>query len=142
MLKKTFEAEEVTDATVTVAPTKLSNTVTENCDIFEVNDELCFDEHYGRRVDDSGEEFLEYFRIMEIDSKKPEKEFVTDILRKLDSTLKKAKFKEPNEIYRFVKSGRCKGNTKVFIQTKNIPEVLAIIKTLASKNIEITKMPR
>ena len=140
--EKTFEAEEVTDATVTVAPTKLSNTVTENCDIDEVNDELCSDEQYGRRVDDSGEEFLDYFRIEEIDSKKPEKEFVTDIIRKLDSTLKKAKFEEPNEIYRFVKSGRCKGNTKVFIQTKNIPEVLAIIKTLASKNIEITKMPR
>ena len=140
--EKPFEAEEVINANEIVAPTNLSIIVTENCNSGEVTDEFCPDGQYERKVDDSGEEFLDYFRIEEIDSKKPEKEFVTDILRKLDSTLKKAKFKEPNEIYRLVKSGRCEGKTKIFIKTKNIPEVLAIIKTLASKNIEITKMPR
>ena len=85
---------------------------------------------------------LDYFRVVCIGSKKPEKEIVEDILKALDSKLRKEKFSEPNDFYRFVKSVKCEGKIKIFIKTKNIPEYFTVIKTLQSKNIEITKMPR
>ena len=47
---KTVEAEEVADATVTVAPTSNSG---------EVIDEFCPDEHYERKVEASEDEFLD-----------------------------------------------------------------------------------
>ena len=139
--EKPVEAEEVANATMTVVPTSITNTATENCSS-EVIDEFCPDEQYGKKVEDSEDEFIDYFRIVGITPKKPEKQFVKDILETLDSTLKKAKVHEPNDFYRFVKSVKCEGKIKIFIKTKNIPEYFTVIKTLQSKNIEITKMPR
>ena len=80
------EAVEVVDATVNV---------TENCNIQirEVADELCSDEQYEKRVEEPPEEILECFRIVDNDSKKPEDDFVNDVVKTLDSKLKNAKFK-------------------------------------------------
>ena len=77
-----------------------SSSVAENCNSGEVIDVFCPDEQYGKKVEDSEDEFLDYFRIVGINSKKPEHEFVKDILETLDSTLKKAKVHEPNDFYR------------------------------------------
>ena len=56
-----LEAEEIPDAAVNKAPRKMDINFTEKCDIEigeEVTDEICSDE---RKVDDSEEEFCEYF---------------------------------------------------------------------------------
>ena len=63
----------------------------------------------------SEEEFLEYFRVIDIDSKKPEENVVKD---------------------------KCDGNGTLFIKARNIPDVLSIITNLSSKNIEVPKMPK
>ena len=49
---------------------------------------------------------------------------------------------KPGQVYKFVKSGKSDGIVKMLIKAKNIPEILEKIKQFASKNIEITKMPR
>ena len=138
-VEKPVEAEECLDATLKVAG---NVDATEKCNIGEVIDEVCSNEQYETKVAKSEEEFLEYFKVLDIDSKKPEEEIVKDILKTLDSKLKKAKFKEPNEVYKFIKSGKCNGNVKLFVKAKNIPGVLSIITNLSSKNIEVTKMPK
>ena len=58
------EAEEISDATVNEAPRKRNINVAEKCDIElneEVTGEIYSDEQYERKVEDSEEEFCEYF---------------------------------------------------------------------------------
>ena len=62
------------------------------------------------------------------------------VLEQLDAYLRKAKVNEPDQVYKFVKSGKSDGKVKLFINVKNIPEDHVAITHLASKKIEVTKM--
>ena len=83
------EAEKVPDATANVVPRKQHIDVTEKFDIKigKAIDDICSDEQYKRKVDDSEDKFCEYFKILGIDTKKPKEEFVKDLLKTLDSKL-------------------------------------------------------
>ena len=45
---------------------------------------------------------------------------VKDVLTALDSKLRQAKFKKPNEIHKFVRAGKFEGEVKLFIKAKTI----------------------
>ena len=107
----------------------------------EVNDEVCCDEQYENKVKKSEKEFSEYFKIVSLDPRGSEEDIAKSLLKHLDDNLKKATIEKP-DVYKFVKSGKSDGIVKIFIKTKNIPEILETIKHIASKNIEITKMPK
>ena len=68
-----------------------------------------------KTVEEPAQEFLKYSRQLTMTLRIPKRLFKT-----LDSKLKNEKFKEPNEVYRFVKSSKYEEITKLFIKAKEI----------------------